>query len=290
LHAPAAYFDTQLSRLGGPNFSSLPINRSVCPFISTIRDGHSQHRIPAGTSPLFSPSSGGRRTRRAPSRAGGVVLSKVRALTLPPSSPLLLSRATGPNYYPNRHQTPNTATPHGKGQNYEGEAQTADNLKPKEGVQTVAPYKVEGTRGRIRPARFNNHYEQAQLFWNSMSKVEQQHIIEAAQFELGRCDDRDVQIRNIMRWNDVDHDLAVAVAEAFDIDVPEPKIKNHGRKTDGQSPFSMLSPNNPGSATGRRFAIFALDGFDSLQVSGMVAAVTALGSIPNVIGSRKGPC
>ncbi|KPV72577.1 uncharacterized protein RHOBADRAFT_55678 [Rhodotorula graminis WP1] len=238
-----SYFDTQLSRLGGPNFSSIPINRSVCPFISTIRDGHSQHRIPAG-----------------------------------------------PNYYPNRYETPNTATPHGKGQNYEGEAQTADNLKPKEGVQSVAPYKVEGSRGRIRPQRFNNHYDQAQLFWNSMSKVEQQHIIDAARFELGRCDDRDVQIRNIMRWNEVDHELAVAVAEAFDIDVPEPKLKNHGRKTDGMSPFSMLSPNNPGSATGRRFAIFALDGFDSLQVSGMVAAVTALGSIPNVIGSRKGPC
>jgi catalase len=33
---------------GGPNFSSLPINRSVCPFISTARDGIAQHRIPAG--------------------------------------------------------------------------------------------------------------------------------------------------------------------------------------------------------------------------------------------------
>merc|ERR1712093_236864 len=68
------------------------------------------------------------------------------------------------------------------------------------------------------------------------------------------------------------------------------EIQNHGRKTNGQNPFSMLSPNNAGSAVGRRFAIFALDGFDSMQVSGMVAAVTALGSIPNVIGSRKGPC
>jgi catalase len=27
--------DTQISRLGGVNFPSLPINRSVCPFIST---------------------------------------------------------------------------------------------------------------------------------------------------------------------------------------------------------------------------------------------------------------
>ena len=123
-----------------------------------------------------------------------------------------------------------------------------------------------------------------------MSETEKGHIIDAAIFELGRCDDRDIQVRNIMRWNNVDHQLALAVAAAFDIDVPEPEIQNHGRKTDGENPLSLLSPNNPSSATGRRVAIFALDGFDSMQVSGMVAAVGALGSIPNIIGSRKGPC
>lgn len=43
-----SYFDTQISRLGGVNFNELPINRSVCPFISTIRDGQHQERIMAG--------------------------------------------------------------------------------------------------------------------------------------------------------------------------------------------------------------------------------------------------
>lgn len=240
-----SYHDTQISRLGGVNFSSLPINRSVCPFISTIRDGQHQHRISAGV-----------------------------------------------HYYPNRFQTPNTAQPHGEGQNFaDDDAAVAKHTAVKEGHLTFAPYQVEGTRGRLRPKRFNEHYSHAQLFWNSISKVEQQHIIEAAIFELGRCDDRGVQERNIMRWNNVDHELALAVAEAFDIDVPEPTIKNHGKKTNGTQPLSLLDPNNiPGTATGRRVAIFALDGFDSLQVSGMVAAVTALGSIANVIGSRKGPC
>lgn len=80
------------------------------------------------------------------------------------------------------------------------------------------------------------------------------------------------------------------MAKAFDIDVPTPEISNHGKKTDGENSFSLMSPNNPGSAVGRRIAIFALDGFDSLQVSGMVAAIGALGSIPNIIGTRKGPC
>lgn len=52
-----SYFDTQISRLGGPNFSRLPINRSVCPFISTIRDGQHQFMIPAGA-PAISRLSG----------------------------------------------------------------------------------------------------------------------------------------------------------------------------------------------------------------------------------------
>jgi catalase len=129
------------------------------------------------------------------------------------------------------------------------------------------------------------------LFWNSLSETEHEHIISAAIFELGRCDDPIIQERNILRWNNVSHELALAVAAAFDIEVPEPEIKNHGKKTNGIQPFSLLDPANlPGTATGRRVAIFALDGFDSIQVNGMVAAVAALGSIPNVIGSRKGPC
>lgn len=43
------------------------------------------------------------------------------------------------------------------------------------------------------------------------------------------------------------------------------------------------------TARGRRIAIFALDGFDSLQVSGLVASSNAIGAVPKVIGSRKGP-
>jgi catalase len=38
-----SYTDTQLSRLGGPNFHELPINRGVCPFHNFQRDG--MHRM-----------------------------------------------------------------------------------------------------------------------------------------------------------------------------------------------------------------------------------------------------
>jgi catalase len=43
-----SYQDTQLKRLGGPNFHQIPINRPRCPFHNLQRDGHMQMAIPKG--------------------------------------------------------------------------------------------------------------------------------------------------------------------------------------------------------------------------------------------------
>ena len=43
-----SYLDTQLSRLGSPNFHELPINRPVCPFSNNQRDAHMRHTINKG--------------------------------------------------------------------------------------------------------------------------------------------------------------------------------------------------------------------------------------------------
>ncbi|MFC4023425.1 catalase [Oceanobacillus longus] len=43
-----SYTDTQLIRLGGPNFHELPINRPVCPFHNNQRDGYSRQTINKG--------------------------------------------------------------------------------------------------------------------------------------------------------------------------------------------------------------------------------------------------
>ncbi|MCK6258236.1 catalase [Fictibacillus sp. KIGAM418] len=45
-----SYTDTQLSRLGGPNFHELPINRPVCPFHNNQRDG--MHRMTINQGPV----------------------------------------------------------------------------------------------------------------------------------------------------------------------------------------------------------------------------------------------
>ena len=43
-----SYLDTQLSRLGSPNFHQLPVNAPQCPFANQQRDGHLQMQRPKG--------------------------------------------------------------------------------------------------------------------------------------------------------------------------------------------------------------------------------------------------
>jgi catalase len=43
-----SYLDTQLSRLGGPNFHQIPINAPRCPFQNNQRDGIRQMQVPKG--------------------------------------------------------------------------------------------------------------------------------------------------------------------------------------------------------------------------------------------------
>ena len=51
-----SYLDTQISRLGGPNFSELPINRPRCPVNDMFRDGMHQSAVHHGIAP-YKPNS-----------------------------------------------------------------------------------------------------------------------------------------------------------------------------------------------------------------------------------------
>ena len=117
-----SYLDTQLTRLGGPNFDQLPINRPRSPVNTTQRDGFSQQAVAEGVA-AYNPNS----------LAGGCPL------------------------------------PAGAG-----------------GYVHV-PRTVSGLRARVRAQSFSDHYSQATLFWESMSAPEQDHIVAAFSFELGKC-------------------------------------------------------------------------------------------------------
>lgn len=62
-----SYLDTQLKRLGGPNFTHLPINAPKCPFAHFQQDGHMAMRNPVGRV-NYQPNSQGEGPRESPSR------------------------------------------------------------------------------------------------------------------------------------------------------------------------------------------------------------------------------
>ncbi len=51
-----SYLDTQITRLAGPNFTQIPINRPLAPATNHQKDGFHQHRIPTGRA-HYSPNS-----------------------------------------------------------------------------------------------------------------------------------------------------------------------------------------------------------------------------------------
>ena len=62
-----SYLDTQLKRLGGPNFTHIPINAPKCPFAHFQQDGHMAMRNPVGHV-NYEPNSFGEGPRKSPQR------------------------------------------------------------------------------------------------------------------------------------------------------------------------------------------------------------------------------
>ena len=60
-----SYLDTQLKRLGGPNFTHIPVNAPQCPFAHFQQDGHMAMRNPKGRV-NYEPNSWGDGPARSP--------------------------------------------------------------------------------------------------------------------------------------------------------------------------------------------------------------------------------
>jgi catalase len=68
-----SYLDTQLTRLGGPNFAQLPINRPRCPVNDMLRDGMHQTAVHTGLAPYRPNSIDGGQPLVAGEEDGGYV-------------------------------------------------------------------------------------------------------------------------------------------------------------------------------------------------------------------------
>ncbi|KAI1848511.1 hypothetical protein JX266_005817 [Neoarthrinium moseri] len=171
------------------------------------------------------------------------------------------------NYWPNRFgiQPPATA---------------------EEGAYPEYPEKFQAIKARAKSAKFKEHFNQAQLFLNSLSPPERQHLIAAFAFELDHCDDPTVYERMSTRLADIDLDLAQQVAEMVGGPVPEEETRpNHGKKATKISQ-AEFAPASPTIAT-RRVALLIADGYDPVAFNGVKSALAASGAIPFVIGPRR---
>ncbi|WP_308073911.1 catalase [Actinokineospora sp. PR83] len=216
-----SYLDTQLTRLGGPNFTQLPVNRPHAPVNDMLRDGMHQTAIHQGQAP----------------------------------------------YLPNSVD--------------EGLPRVATEA---EGAYVHRPRHIEGEAVRANPVSFDDHFSQATLFYRSLSKVEQVHVIEAFTFELGKCYEQAIKERALSVLANVDEDLCVAVAAGLGL--PAPKGKPAAEVV--PSPALSQIPPGPGPITGRVIGIFAGPGADLGGVEKLASAIESAGAIARVIAPTGG--
>ncbi|WP_337159329.1 catalase HPII [Pseudomonas putida] len=225
-----SYTDTQLSRLGGPNFHEIPINRPIVPNHSSQRDA--MHRM---------------------------TIDKGRASYEPNSIDGGWPKETPP-------------APHGGGfESYQE--------------------RIDGHKIRQRSDSFSDHFSQARLFFQSMSPTEQQHIIKAYSFELGKVEREAIRAREVNEiLANIDLDLAAAVAA--NLGLPAPKagtVQVKGAKP-VQSP-ALSQMNHPGSVgiKGRKIALLVADGVEGASVDRLVKAFEAQSARILVLGPTSAP-
>jgi catalase len=157
--------------------------------------------------------------------------------------------------------------------------------KVEEGAYFEHPASVAGIKTRMRSKKFQEHYNQAQLFYNSLSPVEQKHVADALSFELDHCDDQVVYERLAQRLADINLNLSKTVAEMVGASVPNEGRQNHGKKSKGLSQLEYM-PETPTIAS-RRIAIIIADGYDSIAYNAIKTALLGAKAVPFTIGVRR---
>lgn len=216
-----SYTDTQLIRLGGPNFHQIPINQPTCPVHNHQYDGYSQMTI----------------------RTGQVAYK----------------------------------------------SNSLDDDDPKTSIQEEGGYvhyqeKIDGKKVKQRSDSFNDHFSQATLFWNSMTDVEQAHITNAFQFELGKVKSNGVKQQVVEVFSKVDGELAKNIA--LSIGVNPPQIETANTLTD-TSPALSQAKSVKKTLT-RKVAVLAEDGFNDQGLSHLVNQLQEAGMTAEVVSNRLG--
>ncbi|MCF3141107.1 catalase [Paenarthrobacter sp. AR 02] len=217
-----SYLDTQISRLGGPNFAQIPINRPQAPVNDMLRDGMHQTAVHSGVAP-YHPNS------------------------LDGGCPFMAGQDVG-------------------------------------AFVDVPEALAESIKERRNPASFDDHFSQARLFFRSMTPVEQDHIVQAYTFELGKCYESNVRERQLMALANIDAGLCAAVARGLGMPVPGATVQ----VPDSEPSAALSQVGGTWPAAGRVVGIIADDSSDLSQVAAAREALDAEGITPLVVAPVGG--
>ncbi|KAK4106445.1 heme-dependent catalase [Parathielavia hyrcaniae] len=90
------------------------------------------------------------------------------------------------------------------------------------GFFTAPGRTANGNLVRQLSPTFDDHWSQPRLFYNSLTPVEQQFLVNAMRFETSHLTSAAVKRRVLAQLNRVSHDVAARVAQALGMDAPAP--------------------------------------------------------------------
>ena len=149
---------------------------------------------------------------------------------------------------------------------------------------------VDKVRGK--PEKFAEHYNQAQLFFDSQTPQEQAHIIGGFRFELSKVTVPAIRKRMVSSLRNVSEALAKAVARGLGLELPEPMpraIKVVPRaETKVSKALSLTALPGDGGIATRKIALLIADGMRGDSVTALVNRLRAAGAVPILLGRRLG--
>ena len=145
----------------------------------------------------------------------------------------------------------------------------------------------DGSKGRLRPESFSDHYSQARQFFISQQPIEQKHICDALVFELSKVERPDIRERMVSHLVNIHDDLAATVADGLGMELPAPaEAAQPTRKDLPASAVLSIIERGPQRFEGRKLGILLTDGADAALFAALTAAVTKTGGVFEVIAPK----
>ncbi len=143
---------------------------------------------------------------------------------------------------------------------------------------------MAGRKVREQPATFDDHYSQARLFFQSLSPVEQDHVTQAYIFELSKCYEENIKVRQLQALANIDQRLCADVAYGLGLPAPGPTEE---LTTEEPSPLvSQIGGSWP--VDGRQIGIIADETSDLGVLDGLRNDIHDAGMVPLIVAPTGG--